>query len=238
MNGFKYIRTDILQMTMDELAEKLGVTKQSIYLWESWKKDVPSRRLKQLSEISGIPENYFLKQEISERDKLELNRFKLQKELKDAKNEAKEQSYDELLMKIDCNNVELNIIDTLDKINRVIHYNLPYFGKAKNISLDDKVKSMKRKIEAFNRFAEILYGNENQYFIFEMLRVMELFFDSNTKRKYYLSDITEITGDQLEGESLSVQKIYSILCEERSVIIQREKEKIERGKEMIKKFED
>lgn len=91
MTGFKYIRTIILQMTMDELAKKMGVTKQSIYLWESWRKDVPSRRLKQLSEISGIPENYFLKQELSDVEGLIIQALRLEKNQKGVMLKLKEE---------------------------------------------------------------------------------------------------------------------------------------------------
>lgn len=83
MNGLKYFRNQVINKTMDELAVRLDVTKQAIYLWESEKKNIPEFRLKQLSELSGIPEKYFLIKELSERDKLEIKKYYLSKELED-----------------------------------------------------------------------------------------------------------------------------------------------------------
>lgn len=78
MNGFKYIRTQISHLSMDKLGEKIGVSKQMIYNWESGRKNIPERRLKQLSEISGIPERYFVIPELSDIDELEIKRYQIQ----------------------------------------------------------------------------------------------------------------------------------------------------------------
>ena len=83
MNGLKYFRNQVINKTMDELAVRLDVTKQAIYLWESEKKNIPEFRLKQLSELSGVPKKYFLIKELSERDKLEIKKYYLSKALAD-----------------------------------------------------------------------------------------------------------------------------------------------------------
>ena len=83
MNVLKYIRSQLINKTMDELALQLDVSKQVIYMWESGKKSIPEQRLKQLSELSGVPEKYFLIEELSERDKLEIKKYYLSKELED-----------------------------------------------------------------------------------------------------------------------------------------------------------
>lgn len=74
MNGFKYIRNQVINKTMEELALQLGVSKQAVYMWESRKKKIPEQRLVQLTELSGIPKKYFLIEELSDRDKLEIKR--------------------------------------------------------------------------------------------------------------------------------------------------------------------
>lgn len=81
MNGFKYIRTQIMNLTMDELALKLGISKQAIYLWESGRKKLPQTRLKELSALSGIPEKYFLINELSDIDELEIKKYWIEKQL-------------------------------------------------------------------------------------------------------------------------------------------------------------
>ena len=81
MNGFKYIRCGTTRNTMDDFARVLKVSKQSIYTWESGKKKIPEKRLNQLSEITGVPKEYFLMTELSEKDKLEIRKYRLQKEL-------------------------------------------------------------------------------------------------------------------------------------------------------------
>lgn len=83
MNGFKYIRSQVINKTMDELGLLLNVSKQAIYMWESNKKKIPEMRLEQLSELSGIPEKYFLIEELSERDKLEIRKHRLNKEFEE-----------------------------------------------------------------------------------------------------------------------------------------------------------
>ena len=87
MNGLKYFRNQVINKTMDDLAVQIDVTRQAIYMWESEKKNIPELRLKQLSELSGIPEKYFLVKELSEKDKLEIKKYYLSKALADTINE-------------------------------------------------------------------------------------------------------------------------------------------------------
>ena len=45
MNGLKFIRTRMLNKTLNEFADLLGVTKQAAYLWESGKKKIPQNKV-------------------------------------------------------------------------------------------------------------------------------------------------------------------------------------------------
>ena len=74
MTGIKYIRAEVLNKTLEELAETLGVSRQILCMWEAKKKKIPQSRVEQLAEISGIPGEYFLREEIRERDKLEIKK--------------------------------------------------------------------------------------------------------------------------------------------------------------------
>lgn len=69
MNGLTYIRKRC-NISLGELAQILGVTRQAISSWENEHKAIPSQRKKQLSDFFGIDEKYF--GDISEEDKIAL----------------------------------------------------------------------------------------------------------------------------------------------------------------------
>ena len=94
MIGFKYIRTEIINKTMDELALELDVSKQAVYTWESGRKKIPEKRAKQLSDWIGIPERYFYIEELTERDKLEIRHYRLYKEVEETTVEYEEEMQD------------------------------------------------------------------------------------------------------------------------------------------------
>ena len=63
MLGLNYIR-NIYGLSMQELAEKLGISKQAISKWEKGEKKIPQSRIQQLSEevFKGIPLDYYSKE--------------------------------------------------------------------------------------------------------------------------------------------------------------------------------
>lgn len=69
MNGLKYIRTRC-NLSLSELADMIGVSRQALSSWENGKKDIPEQRSDQLAEFFGIGKEYF--GEISEKEKEEL----------------------------------------------------------------------------------------------------------------------------------------------------------------------
>jgi transcriptional regulator with XRE-family HTH domain len=58
MLGIRYIR-ERTGMTMQELADRLEISKPMISMWESEKKVIPQKRLEQLESVFGIPQSYF-----------------------------------------------------------------------------------------------------------------------------------------------------------------------------------
>lgn len=66
MNGLKYIRTRC-NISLSELAEIIGVTRQALNSWENGKKDIPEQRREQLASFFGVEKEYF--GEISEEKK-------------------------------------------------------------------------------------------------------------------------------------------------------------------------
>lgn len=69
MNGLKYIRVRC-NLSLNDLAECIGVTRQALSAWENGKKEIPEQRKEQLSEFFGIDQRYF--GEISEEEKITL----------------------------------------------------------------------------------------------------------------------------------------------------------------------
>lgn len=66
MNGLQYIRIRC-NLSLSELAEQMGVTRQAVSSWENGKKDIPKQRKKELATFFGIDEKYI--GQISEKDK-------------------------------------------------------------------------------------------------------------------------------------------------------------------------
>lgn len=66
MNGLKYIRIRC-NLSLNDLAEAIGVSRQALSSWENEKKDIPVQRQEQLSSFFGIDKEYF--GEITEKEK-------------------------------------------------------------------------------------------------------------------------------------------------------------------------
>lgn len=82
MNSLEYIRT-YCNISQSFLAELIGVSRQSIYLWERQRKELPQKRRKQLSELFGLDESFF--GEINEETIKELYKKKAYPHLLDGK---------------------------------------------------------------------------------------------------------------------------------------------------------
>lgn len=80
MLGLEYI-LGLYNMQHIELAEKLGIKKQNINLWIKGKQNIPKKYLPVLEELFGIDKEYFIK-ELTEIEKLEIQKEKLKKDLK------------------------------------------------------------------------------------------------------------------------------------------------------------
>lgn len=80
MNGLEYI-LNLYQMQHVELARRLGIKKQNINLWIKGKQKIPKKHLPVLEEIFRLDATYFTK-ELTEVDKLEIQKEKLKQDLK------------------------------------------------------------------------------------------------------------------------------------------------------------
>lgn len=77
MFGAEYIIM-LFNTNPNQIAEDFQISKQSVYMWIK-KKKIPSKRLKQLSDKFGIPEEYFCKN-LTRSDELKIQAIKLRNE--------------------------------------------------------------------------------------------------------------------------------------------------------------
>ena len=78
--GLEYILS-LYNMQHIELAQILGIKKQNINLWIKGRQNIPKKYLPLLEEKFGVKQEYFVR-ELSEIEKLEIQKEKLKKELK------------------------------------------------------------------------------------------------------------------------------------------------------------
>ena len=64
-------------MTMEELSQKMNVSKQLIQMWESGKRKIPEKRLSELENISEIPKEFFVMENVSEEKLIEIKYRKI-----------------------------------------------------------------------------------------------------------------------------------------------------------------
>ncbi len=89
MIGLEYI-LNLFTIQHIELAEKLGIRKQNINMWVKGRQNIPKKYLPVLEEIFGIERKYFGR-ELTEIDKLELQKEKLKRDLKPVVNKYEQQ---------------------------------------------------------------------------------------------------------------------------------------------------
>ncbi len=217
MNSFKYIRTKILDKTMDELADLLNVSKQSIYMWESGKKKIPEKRLEELSSLTGIPANYFQK-ELTELDKNVIERSYLDSPLVcDLSPYA--DSYREML------DTQRDELVTMDKIKKVIS------NITDNENPDEYNYQYKNNVELFDRFTNIVEsGAFDKRTLFEILRGLELCFFDLAKKYEIWGESNSMKSSSIEDTRELTQKIHKVVSEH----IAEEKQKNEDAIQWVK----
>jgi len=177
MNGLRYIR-ERCNMTASELSLKLGVTRQSISMWEQGKKNIPQARLEQLSIIFGVSEEYF--GEISDKQIAELKNKKVYSafftkelyekltiDIEPKHNVVFEEEYDF----DDYVKVQKNKVDLLKEIDESFAGD---YGKG-IIGLQDQILKMQRYIELYTQFTKLIKSADKfskSHMIFEVLKAL------------------------------------------------------------------
>lgn len=83
MIGISYLR-ELFNLSMQDLADKLSISRQVVHQWESKKVSVADKRIKQISNMFKIPKKYIAK-ELTDLDKLDMQRIKLNNDEKNIK---------------------------------------------------------------------------------------------------------------------------------------------------------
>ena len=76
------------------------------------------------------------------------------------------------------------------------------------------------KRSVFDRFADIMDGNEQREFIYQILRSMELFFDVNVKKNMLWGEVPPFPTDLVSDESALVKDLYKVLYKHKKQKIQ------------------
>lgn len=123
MFGLTYIRK-LYNYSMEDLSKKLGVSKQTISKWENQKIPISDKRLKQLSEIFKIPEEYFNTQ-LSDTDELLVQKTKLESEIKYVNGDKNKifienDEDNEKAFELDMVNIQIVFKDVFERLMKVL----------------------------------------------------------------------------------------------------------------------
>lgn len=179
---------ELNKITMEELAQKLNITKQSISLWEK-DGNIPLRRQKELSQILRIPENYLTK-ELSEIDRLIIRKIQIQNDIKDSTVTVDEDIIDEETGKVITNTQTFitnnSLLKTLDEINNEIE----------KLKFKDEIGSSINKSQInqylYNKFYLILEDKKvDKVVIQRILQAIKYFYDGKDSEE---NNINELIG--------------------------------------------
>lgn len=240
MTGLEYI-LKINSFPKSELAKEFGIKKQNITLWIKNNK-IPKKWLSCLSVKFHLPEKFFLIGEISEKDKLEIKKYQLEKEQSTCEDEDEYRAWETI---IDYVNIDIRIDDLMSKIKDIIYQCRPVFQdedlECPNSSdISDNIQEyMNITINIFDRFSDIVKGNKQTEFLLSTLRAMELFFDVNVKENELWGTKNSIPSDLVSDDSEFAQDIvrdlYTVLHTHKTEYdIENERKK--RFKELLKHY--
>jgi transcriptional regulator with XRE-family HTH domain len=225
MNNLDNIR-EIFNLTLEDVANMLNIKKQSVSEWSKNNK-IPEKRIKELSELLNIPEEYFNK-EISEVDKIKLQNIKLEQDIKNSIFEYEREIYDnetdetittisdiaynkDLERLYEINNIKINKLNLLKKIDTIISkYNNE---EGNELILDKSYEEV--FIDIFNRLANVVDSQEQDFSIlYYILRALELTSSLENINKYIGKEYPE--RGNITDENKYVQQIVNIIKELKS----------------------
>lgn len=182
MNGLKSVRKQC-NMTVQELADKLCVSKQIVSAWENGVKEIPVARKQQLSQLFGLDIESF-----GEVDEEQASGFaqKATKRLGYTKNEVETDNEAEQKERLDSFTEEelrdTNVYNAFVKskemqkgVEAEIH---SYFVPMQDCSIKDYMNNVKRTTTLYRGFNEVIYtlnkldGMESSYALYRILETL------------------------------------------------------------------
>ena len=155
MIGLQYIRK-AYGMSLDTLGKRMGITRQTISQWEHGTCAIPGSRLKEMSQIFGVPEHFL--GEITEQNKIEIDTL-LQAE-KATSEESFLFSRHEAALK--------NERSTLSRVD----YHLK--GKGRDFSeFEDLISFIAGETEAMNRVMDIISNDAMRPVLYAIVKVFD-----------------------------------------------------------------
>lgn len=220
MIGLEYI-LQATGMQGKELAEQLGINKQNTTLWISGKQKIPKKHLPILERIFKIPQDYFQK-ELTEIDKLEIQKIKLDQDLSASAVEYEDTVYDYetgeyinipqtyydsgIVEHLRCTEEEIQKFKVLKKIDNIISE-----PPDEPECFEDVINQIDARTELFNRFADIVKSNEvERQLLHEVMRAIELTSESLSRRNKILGKGRR-DSKAVEDERPIVQKLYEVM---------------------------
>lgn len=241
----------LFNMTQQELADLLGIKQQNIDLWiRDSNRKIPKKHLPKLAEVFKLPEDYFQKEELTELDKLEIQRFKLD-------NEWIEEEYeDEIIDPIteeyetvkgvyeDSNQQEhYNLleykIDEAKTINRLKQTLAKQFDMAEKDLGDDEICTMDTGVSdayqllyLYKTFINIIEKGGISRNTLKSVLESVIAYQTNDLEKY--SNIDEKENDDVKFKAKMIEMIGNTIKKEEY----RLREKAKQALELIKEFGD
>lgn len=134
MIGLKYIRK-LYGMSMEELAKKIGVSKQTVSKWESRKINITEENLEKISKLFCLDKEIFFK-ELSKLDELNIQKCKIENEPIKVHSLDEDDGYSEM---IDIDELEfldykISIQSISDRVNNILK-KVSYRGLEENEEL-------------------------------------------------------------------------------------------------------
>lgn len=155
MIGLQYIRK-AYGMSLDTLGKRMGITRQTISQWEHGTCAIPGSRLKEMSQIFGVPEH--LLGEITEQNKIEIDT--LLKVEKATSEESFLFSRHEAALK--------NERSALSRVD----YHLK--GKGRDFSeFEDLICFIDRETEAMNRIMDIISDDTMRPVLYSIVKAFD-----------------------------------------------------------------
>lgn len=180
MIGLTCLR-ELYNLTMQELADKIEVSKQLVSMWESEKKAISKDKLKKLSKLFNQPEEYLTK-ELSDVEKLEAEYRKLETQLNYDINEGGNKNY------IISGDNDINNSIELDTISLEIETYKLFEDMQKSI-FSNSIGYGERNIDLFSKLLTIIKNEDekqiNMNIVYNILNCLLVYYNIQNENDLY-----------------------------------------------------